>query len=156
MFSVVMPLIVLDRLFLLRAATLLISRTSHLRLLVYIRLVNPFAIFTWVFFFQAEDGIRDATVTGVQTCALPIYLHVSFERYRDLPLLWPEPRFHRPPGHDRVVALVQVDVAPANHGAVRDIVFEPDPMGEAEDRKRVVQGKRVVRGWMRVIEDEFS
>src|SRR2546430_4792097 len=26
-----------------------------------------------VFFFQAEDGIRDLTVTGVQTCALPIY-----------------------------------------------------------------------------------
>src|SRR5438270_4147054 len=25
-----------------------------------------------VFFFQAEDGIRDLTVTGVQTCALPI------------------------------------------------------------------------------------
>src|SRR5689334_16941762 len=25
-----------------------------------------------VFFFQAEDGIRDGTVTGVQTCALPI------------------------------------------------------------------------------------
>src|SRR5438309_5379032 len=24
------------------------------------------------FFFQAEDGIRDGTVTGVQTCALPI------------------------------------------------------------------------------------
>src|SRR2546427_4442939 len=24
------------------------------------------------FFFQAEDGIRDLTVTGVQTCALPI------------------------------------------------------------------------------------
>src|SRR2546430_10407814 len=27
------------------------------------------------FFFQAEDGIRDLTVTGVQTCALPIYLN---------------------------------------------------------------------------------
>src|SRR5437870_7102059 len=26
------------------------------------------------FFFQAEDGIRDGHVTGVQTCALPIYL----------------------------------------------------------------------------------
>src|SRR2546427_343411 len=26
-----------------------------------------------IFFFQAEDGIRDLTVTGVQTCALPIY-----------------------------------------------------------------------------------
>src|SRR5882757_860707 len=25
------------------------------------------------FFFQAEDGIRDIGVTGVQTCALPIY-----------------------------------------------------------------------------------
>src|SRR2546430_10000113 len=28
------------------------------------------------FFFQAEDGIRDLTVTGVQTCALPISLAV--------------------------------------------------------------------------------
>src|SRR2546430_4707972 len=27
-----------------------------------------------VFFFQAEDGIRDLTVTGVQTCALPIWI----------------------------------------------------------------------------------
>src|SRR2546425_6783540 len=26
------------------------------------------------FFFQAEDGIRDKLVTGVQTCALPIFL----------------------------------------------------------------------------------
>src|SRR3989475_2423069 len=26
------------------------------------------------FFFQAEDGIRDLTVTGVQTCALPIWV----------------------------------------------------------------------------------
>src|SRR5260370_14204100 len=30
------------------------------------------------FFFQAEDGIRDSSVTGVQTCALPIYgLHTA-------------------------------------------------------------------------------
>src|SRR5437762_11775452 len=27
---------------------------------------------TIIFFFQAEDGIRDTSVTGVQTCALPI------------------------------------------------------------------------------------
>src|SRR5260370_28561534 len=26
------------------------------------------------FFFKAEDGIRDSSVTGVQTCALPIYI----------------------------------------------------------------------------------
>src|SRR2546430_5910454 len=37
------------------------------RLLVY-------AHFILFFFFQAEDGIRDLTVTGVQTCALPILL----------------------------------------------------------------------------------
>src|SRR6266498_4974431 len=29
-------------------------------------------LFLYFFFFQAEDGIRDADVTGVQTCALPI------------------------------------------------------------------------------------
>ena len=31
-------------------------------------------MFLFFFFFQAEDGIRDIGVTGVQTCALPIYL----------------------------------------------------------------------------------
>src|SRR5687767_15183704 len=31
-----------------------------------------FILFFVVFFFQAEDGIRDKLVTGVQTCALPI------------------------------------------------------------------------------------
>src|SRR3989449_6963507 len=31
-----------------------------------------FLRFVYVFFFQAEDGIRDVAVTGVQTCALPI------------------------------------------------------------------------------------
>src|SRR5437868_8514012 len=34
------------------------------------QLVVSFSLF---FFFQAEDGIRDRNVTGVQTCALPIY-----------------------------------------------------------------------------------
>src|ERR1041385_9429246 len=29
-------------------------------------------VVSFVFFFQAEDGIRDVAVTGVQTCALPI------------------------------------------------------------------------------------
>src|SRR2546422_7532087 len=32
------------------------------------------------FFFQAEDGIRDVAVTGVQTCALPILILGSFAR----------------------------------------------------------------------------
>src|SRR5207249_9681500 len=32
-----------------------------------------FFFFFFFFFFQAEDGIRDRNVTGVQTCALPIF-----------------------------------------------------------------------------------
>src|SRR5437764_1943891 len=35
-----------------------------------------FIIF-FFFFFQAEDGIRDTSVTGVQTCALPIFSRES-------------------------------------------------------------------------------
>src|SRR5699024_11694086 len=31
------------------------------------------SVLVFHFFFQAEDGIRDRNVTGVQTCALPIY-----------------------------------------------------------------------------------
>src|SRR2546429_3686607 len=35
------------------------------------------SMFEYFFFFQAEDGIRDVAVTGVQTCALPISLSGS-------------------------------------------------------------------------------
>src|SRR3712207_9443660 len=40
---------------------------------------------TYFFFFQAEDGIRDIGVTGVQTCALPIFmmLDVDFAELRE-------------------------------------------------------------------------
>src|SRR3712207_7364664 len=52
-----------------------------------------------LFFFQAEDGIRDIGVTGVQTCALPIYVQ------RD--------RLHQP------VAAVVTPVAVARRGTAR-------------------------------------
>src|SRR3989442_7583106 len=49
------------------------------------------------FFFQAEDGIRDADVTGVQTCALPISSALSPQR----PIPWKPPselrRHHHSP-----------------------------------------------------------
>src|SRR2546430_3007813 len=46
-----------------------------------------------VFFFQAEDGIRDLTVTGVQTCALPISDVVHHIGYtNDAPLFWRQAR----------------------------------------------------------------
>src|SRR2546422_8069261 len=40
---------------------------------------------TSCFFFKAEDGIRDVAVTGVQTCALPIYLEGIVRVGRHLP-----------------------------------------------------------------------
>src|SRR2546422_4792520 len=41
-----------------------------MKVVIYVRL--------FFFFFQAEDGIRDVAVTGVQTCALPIsFAHAS-------------------------------------------------------------------------------
>src|SRR5690625_3280865 len=49
--------------------------------------VNKFVVSEHFFFFHAEDGIRDGHVTGVQTCALPIYVEltassrVGFHRY---------------------------------------------------------------------------
>src|ERR1039457_7442434 len=41
------------------------------------------AVCFFVFFFLAEDGIRDYKVTGVQTCALPIYQRDLLECERD-------------------------------------------------------------------------
>src|SRR5690349_13615964 len=38
---------------------------------------NPYLSLSFFFFFQAEDGIRDLYVTGVQTCALPIYVFLG-------------------------------------------------------------------------------
>src|SRR5207249_7719655 len=40
------------------------------------------------FFFQAEDGIRDRNVTGVQTCALPILQRPAAQ----LKVVWLEPQ----------------------------------------------------------------
>src|SRR3712207_7526969 len=45
------------------------------------------------FFFQAEDGIRDIGVTGVQTCALPISSHTSTAGAH--PVCRPAPRIPR-------------------------------------------------------------
>src|SRR2546425_7238182 len=67
----------------------------------------------YFFFFQAEDGIRDKLVTGVQTCALPI----SRDRGRARRHAGNEPRVaHR--RHRRVAARPR-DRAAGERGAVR-------------------------------------
>src|SRR2546425_189379 len=54
----------------------LVSRTiSLLDMSVYLYIF-------FFFFFQAEDGIRDKLVTGVQTCALPIFADAKYRRDR--------------------------------------------------------------------------
>src|SRR5260370_36575632 len=62
-----------------------------------------------IFFFQAEDGIRDSSVTGVQTCALPIFYA---QRVREL--------------LDQYVA--------AAHGKIRLEVYNPLPFSDVQDR----------------------
>src|SRR5258707_9912370 len=60
------------------------------------RLDEPDGVLAWgaVFFFQAEDGIRDIGVTGVQTCALPIVAapseHQARQALATLRLEWKE------------------------------------------------------------------
>src|SRR2546430_3238867 len=63
--------------------------------MIIIRMACSVSVSTVFFFFQAEDGIRDLTVTGVQTCALPISekvdLLVIAEGYTEAEL----PKFHK-------------------------------------------------------------
>src|SRR2546422_2904289 len=65
------------------------------------------------FFFQAEDGIRDVAVTGVQTCALPICIEplradphrmmlAEFERFVNRGLLADSERPYMEAPHERV------------------------------------------------------
>src|SRR5258706_10162585 len=81
------------------------------------------------FFFQAEDGIRDWSVTGVQTCALPIStLEVEAPAHDD--------QLHRVgdvAGHI-VVGQLAVDGKPP-----QQLDVEPDPPVDSDrDRKSVV------------------
>src|SRR5690348_18502166 len=81
------------------------------------------------FFFQAEDGIRDGRVTGVQTCALPISA--------------PGPRGGRRPPRPRGPAPGRAERAA---GAAR---WRRPPAGRSEERR---VGKGVDLGGRRIIQ----
>src|SRR5215217_991591 len=66
------------------------------------------------FFFQAEDGIRDIGVTGVQTCALPILANHSFGH---------EPWLHRYSRAELEVELAKTEDAIVAAGAPRPLGF---------------------------------
>src|SRR5437764_15447392 len=88
------------------------------------------------FFFQAEDGIRDTSVTGVQTCALPI----SPVRVHRGELI--EALARLGPGNDRFRALERVaplagEIPVSDGGAALDeahLPAVPEVLGELERR----------------------
>src|SRR2546427_9751752 len=89
----------------------------------------------YFFFFQAEDGIRDLTVTGVQTCALPGAIALRHER--------PAPQdLEEPPRQsgDPAAAAVRPGVARRRRRArAREI-------GRASCRKSVdLGGRRIIK-----------
>src|SRR5256885_8814689 len=94
-----------------------------------------FRVRVWVlcFFFQAEDGIRDYKVTGVQTCALPIY------SVHDDVLLVLDPRHMDEPHAEELVGrqwVERAEITPMEDG--KHLRGEKRGDFAAEDRKSVV------------------
>src|SRR5262249_58908437 len=87
----------------------------------------------YVFFFQAEDGIRDWSVTGVQTCALPILMMELGQRVQ------------RPPAATHLLLEWRAQREPLvvgdDDGALVPVGFAPrrdDHQIRVRDRKSVV------------------
>src|SRR5256885_6101978 len=103
-------------------------------IIVLFYLSDSVVSFFFFFFFQAEDGIRDYKVTGVQTCALPIspaarQLNpvlvpgpVGAQEVQPLGVFGPEQFFPEP-------AAAEAPLLAANHG--------PQQIGRASCRERV-------------------
>src|SRR3712207_8132552 len=94
----------------------------------------------YFFFFQAEDGIRDIGVTGVQTCALPISIVAAVAAAQEA-VLRDDPQALR---HilDEVAAVLRTV-------SRRSLpLIDPRPL---RDRKSVVEGKSVDLGGRRII-----
>ena len=79
-----------------------------------------------VLFFRAEDGIRDYDVTGVQTCALPIYEYFPIRKYspsffiRSLRYLLEFCTFDtRPKYDDRTVVVAALQIIGVNPRGIR-------------------------------------
>src|SRR5207248_7376908 len=95
------------------------------------------------FFFQAEDGIRYRTVTGVQTCALPIFtvaVDSSTGRAVSSPKVSGRGFSDDPKALDAVVPLVEMELARIEAEEITDTHRIAQAV---RDRKSVVEGKRV-------------
>src|SRR5690606_41122141 len=101
---------------------------------------------------QAEDGIRDFHVTGVQTCALPISSQLTGMPETARRILARNVRLGRPLG---VTGLPEAAKGPAFATTVGLLIYPQVASFESRygkgggDRKSVVQGKRVEPGGRR-------
>src|SRR2546427_141437 len=86
-----------------------------------------------LFFFQAEDGIRDLTVTGVQTCALPILPRAPGAREPDarLPALR---RARAARGDARLLSRLRADAGRDHQGRELARGGDPPPRAHREPR----------------------
>src|SRR5207249_5486214 len=99
------------------------------------------AIF-FFFFFQAEDGIRDRNVTGVQTCALPIFPSGASTGTREaVELRDDEPARYQGKGVRRAVQNVIETIAPEVEG------MEAAEQAQRSEERRV--GKEWRSRWWR-------
>src|SRR5207253_8725730 len=96
-----------------------------------------------IFFFQAEDGIRDGHVTGVQTCALPIFESICSTRIRPI-RRWRWRRSTRPAG-----AGAAKPWAPSATRRAWDTESRFGRIGGRRERESGGEGKRVELGWGR-------
>src|SRR5206468_5219576 len=69
-------------------------------------------VFFFFFFFQAEDGIRDLIVTGVQTCALPICPAGGAKGIGELPMDGPAPAIAAAVAHATGVMVSELPLSP--------------------------------------------
>src|SRR2546429_5659131 len=89
-----------------------------------------------LFFFQAEDGIRDVAVTGVQTCALPICL-AGLLPIDDGTIYWNDRAI---PGYSRSHTVFYVEDAIRPHALLSlasTLGFYGSEIGRASCRERV-------------------
>src|SRR4051794_41217170 len=107
---------------------------------------NHYFSFFFFFFFQAEDGIRDGRVTGVQTCALPIsWLRARKSPRRSLAL---DAALAQAAGRSVMLALQMANnetgvLQPITEAVARVHAHGGIVVSDAvQERKRVVWGKR--------------
>ena len=89
-----------------------------------------FVLFFFFFFFQAEDGIRDYKVTGVQTCALPISRCEEKEcEFTEMPCRSKLGKVDR----KKTVALITIEVH------ARDVIEKLGKVGRSEEHTSELQ-----------------